>query len=197
MENTKLTKDKVREYITKHLNILSEYDLDQLFIRSFLTMFKAEYGIYMYSGGQVVGGKMTLPNVNYQTLEATYNELVERLAQRGATIADLKEYQKVYHIFEDYLRPTADGYSIGKDVHVTNLVVFLQYLITGKVEDDLTAAHEYMKANGLMYDTLKYKFTVGNITVQRWVNGKFEMTGLTDEQKDKIAKLYKTYRALL
>jgi len=195
---TPLTTIEQLQFIIEHDSKYSEYDIQAIFKKHFDKAISKEL-VYVY----IDNGKCPyLPKfeVNYnKSLEHNINALREILQSKNVPMSDFEVFCTHGSLFKELWfnrSDVKDQFKMSGQCSLSNLVHFIQYLVTGKLEQDYKLTNTFMSENNLPYSAYAYSYTIANISVKRFANGRLDIKGLTDKQNKTIDLLINTGKLL-
>lgn len=200
---------KQYEFIAENIHFLDEYTTRDLFHKLYAKKFRSATDIYLDDNGKLDGvtivvtdkarGYSTTKNweVDFEkTIEQNVADLTAILISRGITMKEFMVWLEVRSIYRSYyLRRSEKSFTMHHN-GTASLVYLLRYLTTGKCDENLKESHDFMEANNIRYNTGAYEFTLSNIKVKLFMNGRLDIKGLTPEQEKQIDRFAEIYKAV-
>ncbi len=194
-----------REFISENIDFLDEFELEKVFKKIYVKVFRNKTNFYLNEHGKLEGIEILVKKKDYSSRESwgvnfdkTIDENIQllrnQLTEYGITWIEFKDYEEVRFLWSSYyFRRTEKSFSMAAN-GVSSLVYFLRYLVNGKPDDNLKEANEFLEERKISYNQGNYEYAIGNLKVKSFINGRLDIKGLTEEQEriiDRFAEIYK------
>lgn len=169
------------EEVKRMLRIINEdtqldyFDIEKTFKNSYERLFTKATGFYA-NHGTVHGIKDKIFKIDYNAeIEINTSKFYLVLKERNISLSEFEYYHCNTTLVNSFYADKEKGFIMSNN-NVDSLVFFLRHVATGLKDNNLKESHEYMEANGLRYNTEKFKFTIGNCTIERFKNGTLKIS---------------------
>lgn len=186
MSNLENCKTLVRENVETLVNMLPAYKLEELARDCAAKRFEAETGLQVDTSVTAYGQKLypyLFSNVGLDMFSSPSDNLKRLeniLKENNLSIETVKELFRWRHLFKECYFKHVDGdeYSIHGSYYVDELVDFVSMLATGSKSEHKIRAEDY----GINSSATDFSFTINDITVKKYKNGRLTIKGVTPGQ---------------
>ncbi len=192
---SELTKDQKLAFVVDNAKQVTDYDVNPLFYRVYNGVLTNVLGCYVDNGSNVVEVHSNFRyRVNYNiSIEANVTAFNKMLQDRNMSGFELKLYMNTRSLLHSsYFRKSETnkgGYSIYGEGN-KDLLFALRYVRSGILDDDYQPTNALADELGIKYNSGAYAYTIGNISVKRFQNGRLDIKGMTDEQQNRLDKIF-------
>ncbi len=202
-ESKRVNKNEMFAFITKHVDLLQEFELQKLYERALVDIIRKETGYYLNErSGHYEVAEFPRETINrlmsYEDTIKRIRELEKQYATSDVSVQQRKILKRLDHIFNQCVYEGNGIFKMfGYYTSFVHLLDLLIYIIKGKVEGNLKAASDindkYFKDNLINKTTIT---ELENIEVQTFKNGKFKIKGFTkwDSKTKEIFEAYNKVR---
>ena len=181
-------------FIKENRNLVNEYDIDKIFKHAYLKLLSNTIGIIVES---TVDIKRNSIKIDFEdSIQNNIQKIKNEVESLNIDFELYKIYDKISWVFKyKYFRKADSHFTISND-SLTDLIYFMRYVITGKVDSNLEISHKIMGSNNLRYDSSKYDITIDNVNIKKLLNGKLYIKNLNEVQTNRMNAMFDIYDRL-
>lgn len=191
-EKKKLTTEQKLKFILANDPEYNRYDIDKIYQSNFCNALNKKLSYTHFSNG--CNYLFNRYKVNFENTIAQEVARFEKFIVEDMRISidDFKLYYYLKGLFISHsFRKRENANEYRASGHYNNyLCELIQFLDGGKYENDLKAANDFLDSHKINYATGSYSYTIGNITVKTFLNGRVDIKGLNSKQQKTINLLF-------
>jgi hypothetical protein len=192
-------KTLVRDNLEFLLDNLPDYRIEQMARDAAAKRFESETGLQVDCSVNAYDQTLRpylFPNVGLDMFAAPVDNLKtleNLLAQHGLSIDTVKTLNRWRHLFKEcYFRhKEGEEWSVHGSDYADKLTDFLTTVSTGTISPQILG----IETHGFKHSDTAFGFTVGNITVKKYKNGRLIIRGVSQVQLDFITNVFNHHKA--